>query len=76
MKLPVVSGKEVIKFLSKEGFYIASQKGSHVRMKKKINSKTLVAIIPMHKRLDPGTLLSILRQTEIQKDDFISKMNS
>lgn len=30
MKLPVVSGREVIKALSKAGFYFVSQKGSHV----------------------------------------------
>jgi predicted RNA binding protein YcfA (HicA-like mRNA interferase family) len=33
-KLPVVSGKEAVKALSKAGFYIHHQKGSHIILKK------------------------------------------
>ena len=33
-KLPVVSGKQVIKALGKAGFYIHHQKGSHVTLRK------------------------------------------
>jgi predicted RNA binding protein YcfA (HicA-like mRNA interferase family) len=72
MKLPVVSGKELIKFLSKQGFEIVGRKGSHVRMKKKTQNKTLVTVVPLHKRLDPGTLLAILRQCEIQKEEVLN----
>lgn len=32
MKLPVVSGEQIIKFLKKEGFQITRQKGSHVSL--------------------------------------------
>jgi predicted RNA binding protein YcfA (HicA-like mRNA interferase family) len=32
-KLPVVSGREVIKYLTKKGFVISRQKGSHVVVK-------------------------------------------
>jgi predicted RNA binding protein YcfA (HicA-like mRNA interferase family) len=38
-------------------------------MKKK-NGKTLVTIIPLHKKIDPGTLLDILRQTKLEKEDL------
>ena len=34
-KLPVVSGHEVIKALTKAGFEVVGRKGSHVRLKKK-----------------------------------------
>lgn len=68
MKLPIVSGKKLIRFLVSEGFAIVSQKGSHVRLKKRINGKVLVTIVPLHKRLDPGTLLAILRQTETPRE--------
>ncbi|MBT4192223.1 MAG: type II toxin-antitoxin system HicA family toxin [Candidatus Diapherotrites archaeon] len=69
MKLPILSGKKLIKFLIKNGFYIEGQKGSHIKMKKK-NGKTLVTIIPLHKKIDPGTLLDILRQTKLEKEDL------
>ena len=52
-KLPVISGKELIKALKKLGFATSSQKGSHIKMK---HSDGRTAIIPNHKQLKPGTL--------------------
>ena len=68
MKLPVISGKQLVKFLNKEGFEVVRIKVSHVRLKKKSLEKVIVTVVPMHKRLDPGTLLGILRQCEISKE--------
>jgi predicted RNA binding protein YcfA (HicA-like mRNA interferase family) len=50
MKLPIISGQKLIKLLDKKGFEIAGRKGSHVRLKKKTSSKTLVTIVPLHKK--------------------------
>lgn len=69
-RLPIVSGKEVIKILSKLGFFADRQKGSHVIMKKKTSEKILITVVPLHKKLDPGTLLAILKQTEISREEF------
>ena len=38
-------------------------------MKKK-NGETLVTLIPLHKQIDPGTLLDILKQTKLEKEDL------
>jgi len=70
MKLPIVSGKNVIKFLNKRGFEIIGRKGSHVRMKKKMGDKVLVTVVPLHKKLDSGTFLAILRQCELSREDL------
>lgn len=74
MKLPIISGKELIKFLNKQGFEIIGRKGSHVRMKKKIAAKTLITVVPLHSRIDPGTLLAILRQCEISREKLIDNL--
>ena len=59
-KLPRLSGKEVIKALSKTGFISTRQKGSHVIMiKENLQSKT-VLVVPLHKEIDRGTLLEII----------------
>jgi predicted RNA binding protein YcfA (HicA-like mRNA interferase family) len=73
MKLPIISGKKLIKFLNKEGFEIVGRKGSHVRLKKKSLGKALVTVVPLHKRLDPGTMLAILKQCEIPKEKIGKK---
>lgn len=73
MKLPVISGKEMVKFLSKEGFQIVGRKGSHIRMKKFTEPRNLITIVPHHDELAKGTLHSILRQANISVDEFLEK---
>ncbi len=74
MKAPVVSGKEVIKYLSKCGFEIVGRKGSHVRLKKVAEPRNLIAIVPDHKELAQGTLRSILRQAGITFEEFVKSV--
>lgn len=52
-KLPVISGKELIKAFKKLGFTSSSQKGSHIKMK---HPDGRTVIIPNHQQLKPGTL--------------------
>ncbi len=69
-KLPRLSGKEVIKILSKLDFVPTRQKGSHVILKKKLNSGTIALVVPLHSEIDKGTLLEIIRQARIKKKNF------
>jgi predicted RNA binding protein YcfA (HicA-like mRNA interferase family) len=70
-KLPVVSGRETVKALSKIGFTVVGRKGSHVRLKRQRGKEALIAIVPMHDELAKGTLKSILRQANLTVDDFL-----
>ena len=74
MKLPVVSGSEVIKMLEKEGFLVVRQRGSHVSLHKKVNDKTLLVVVPMKKEIKKGTLLSIIKQAGMTREEFLSKL--
>lgn len=69
--LPVISGKELIKILVREGFVIRRQKGSHVRLIKYTTKNTLKITVPLHNEIDRGTLISILNSANIPKEDFI-----
>jgi predicted RNA binding protein YcfA (HicA-like mRNA interferase family) len=64
--LPVLSGKELVKFLTKAGFQVVRQKGSHVSIQKE-NYKT---VIPLHNELAKGTILGILKQCGLSKEDL------
>jgi predicted RNA binding protein YcfA (HicA-like mRNA interferase family) len=45
-----ISGRKVIKILCRDfGFYFVSQKGSHVKLRKRINHKEITTIVPLHK---------------------------
>jgi len=61
----------VIKALAKIGFEVTGKKGSHIKLKKKLNEKVFIAIVPDHPELALGTLKSILRQANITKEDFL-----
>lgn len=67
-KLPVLSGAELIKILQAAGFRVVRQKGSHVSLQKE-NFKT---VIPLHEELAKGTLLGVLKQCGLSKDDLLN----
>jgi len=71
-KLPRLSGKEVIKVLSKAGFVVIRQKGSHVIMKREVPEGEIATVVPNHKEIDKGTLLEIIRQSRLTKEEFIN----
>lgn len=59
-KLPVLSGKELIKILQKDGFKIKRQKGSHIILVRESIKKAVV--VPLHSEIDKGTLIEIIRR--------------
>ncbi|MBA3630599.1 MAG: type II toxin-antitoxin system HicA family toxin [Actinobacteria bacterium] len=65
--LPVVSGAEVARALTKAGFAHVSQRGSHMKLR---HSDGRTAIVPLHRELARGTLRSILRQANLSPEDF------
>ncbi|MDI6602086.1 MAG: type II toxin-antitoxin system HicA family toxin [Thermoanaerobacteraceae bacterium] len=61
---------DVIRALSRAGFEVVSQKGSHLKLEKK-GSPTRVVIVPMHDELAKGTLKSILEQAGLELEGFL-----
>ena len=74
MKLPVVPGSDILKLLQKEGFIAVRQKGSHVSLHKKIDNKTMLVVVPMKREIKKGTLLSIISQAGMTREEFINKI--
>ncbi len=76
-RLPILTGREIIKALERVGFERRNQVGSHVQLigSDKEGSKRLVTV-PDHgnKEIPIGTLLSILRQSGLSRDEFLEKL--
>ena len=70
-KLPVLSGKEVIKILSKIGYAHVRTKGSHAIMNKTIEGKKITIPVPLHSELAKGTLKSIMNQAGLKLEDLL-----
>jgi predicted RNA binding protein YcfA (HicA-like mRNA interferase family) len=68
-KLPVLSSKKLIKILEKLGFQLDHTTGSHFIF---YNPKTKKrAVVPYHfKDLPKGTLISILREAGITREEI------
>ena len=56
MKLPILSAKEIIKALNKDGFRVIRQKGSHVSLYKKSDDKIYLVIVPDKKEVKKSWL--------------------
>jgi predicted RNA binding protein YcfA (HicA-like mRNA interferase family) len=70
-KIPPLSSQQIIKILKKKGFVLDRSKGSH-RIFYHPESKKRV-IVPFHKRdLPKGTMMEILRQAGIEREELLS----
>jgi Predicted periplasmic or secreted lipoprotein len=72
--LPVISGKDVVKILCKNGFIVRRQTGSHIIIKREKRQ----VVVPNHDEVDRGTLRSIIKQAGLTVDEFLdsSELNT
>ena len=69
-KLSSLKAKEIEKILLENGFVIKRQTGSHKIFYNPKTQKTTV--VPVHTKVIPrGTVQSIIRQSDLQKEKFI-----
>jgi predicted RNA binding protein YcfA (HicA-like mRNA interferase family) len=67
-KLPVLSGRDVIKALAKIGYTFDHQTGSHVML---INENHKRITVPLHDEIGRGLLKAILKQADLSLDEFL-----
>ncbi len=75
MKLVLVTGDGLIKFLISKGFKVTRRKGSHVQLEDDLGHRVTV---PVHgnRKIGRGLLSRILRDAEISKDEYVSWVTS
>jgi predicted RNA binding protein YcfA (HicA-like mRNA interferase family) len=67
--LPRVSGRDTAKALTKVGFSIRRQHGSHLILRR--DDPFAQITVPDHRELDRGTLRAILRQADLTVQEFV-----
>ena len=72
MKLPLLSGREVVKVFEKQGWEVARQRGSHIILVKKGHIATLT--VPDHKEVAKGTLRKLIARASITVEEFLGAM--
>ncbi|OLP15613.1 hypothetical protein BST81_25405 [Leptolyngbya sp. 'hensonii'] len=79
-KLPRISGSEAVKALGRMGFYLDRQTGSHAVLKKPLVNESeepcgeVVCVVPLHRELKTGTLAGVLKQAQVNPEEFISNL--
>jgi predicted RNA binding protein YcfA (HicA-like mRNA interferase family) len=69
-KLRVLSGAEICKILEHQGFVAVRQRGSHRIMQRRAGETTITVPVPLHNPVRRGTLLGIIRKSELPKGLF------
>jgi predicted RNA binding protein YcfA (HicA-like mRNA interferase family) len=69
LKLPVVSGADVVKAFRKLGFEVDEQEGSHIIVRH-LHPPHRRLSIPNHREIAKGTLRTLLRQAGLTVEEF------
>ncbi len=69
-KLPVVSGRQAVRVLTRIGYQVVRQKGSHIRLRDNTNPDHLPLTIPDHRSVKPGLLRELLRDAGLSVEEF------
>ena len=67
MKLPLLSGRQVLAALQRLGFVEIDRRGSHVKMEHPDGRRI---VFPFHREVDRYTLKGALRDADIELEDF------
>ena len=78
--LPVVSGRQLIRWLESLGYRTVRQRGSHVRLEQRSPAGTHAITVPHHREIAKGTLNDIVgavaRATEQDKRSLIRNLSA
>lgn len=69
-KLPVISGQEAVRAFRHLGYEVVRQRGSHIRLRHPSDPAKQPLTVPDHRMLKPGLLRRLIRDAQIEFDDF------
>ncbi len=68
-KLPVIFGKDLVRALTKQGYYIRGQTGSHIHLRHPVKP---AITIPNHPTISKGTLNAIIKELGMTREEFVA----
>jgi predicted RNA binding protein YcfA (HicA-like mRNA interferase family) len=70
-KVPSLPYTQIIKALQRDGWTVVRQRGSHIRLQKRLGDEVLKITVPAHKPVKRSTLAHILKQARIDLEKFL-----
>ncbi len=71
-KVPSVSYERVVRAFERDGWVTVRQRGSHIRMEKRLDDETLKITVPAHRPIKRSTLSHLLKQARLDVDTFLT----
>ncbi|MDO8842104.1 MAG: type II toxin-antitoxin system HicA family toxin [Methanocalculus sp.] len=71
-KIPLLSARSIIKRLDDFGYKPVRQTGSHIHLYN--STERRLVTVPNHQEIASGTLLSILKQANIERKNFLKRI--
>ena len=71
-KVPSLSYRQIISALQRDGWVVVRQRGSHIRLHKRLPGEALKLTLPAHKPVKRSTLAHILKQAGLSVEDFLA----
>ncbi|MBI3615214.1 MAG: type II toxin-antitoxin system HicA family toxin [Candidatus Omnitrophica bacterium] len=68
-KLPVCSGREVVRVLARVGYAVDHQRGSHIILRHRHPPYRRLTV-PDHREISKGTLRAIIREAGLSVEEF------
>ncbi len=71
MRYPSLPYHEIVRALQRDGWTVVRQRGSHIRVQKRVGDDLLKITVPAHRPVKRSTLAQILKQARIELDRFL-----
>jgi len=71
-KVPSLNYPQVVAAFERAGWRVVRQKGSHIRVERSAANTTLKATIPAHKPIKRSTLAKLLKDAEMNVEEFLA----
>ncbi len=73
-KVPSKNYDRIISALERVGFTVVRQRGSHIRLERQLQDRTVRITVPAHRPVKRTTLGHILKQAEVSLDQFLDAL--
>jgi predicted RNA binding protein YcfA (HicA-like mRNA interferase family) len=70
-KVPSLPYIKIIRALQRNGWTVVRQRGSHIRLQKRVGDEVLKLTVPAHRPVKRSTLSRILKQARLDVEDFL-----
>jgi predicted RNA binding protein YcfA (HicA-like mRNA interferase family) len=70
-KVPSLPYTKIVRALQRDGWTVVRQRGSHIRLQKRMGDEVLKLTVPAHRPVKRSTLAHILKQARLDVEQFL-----